>query len=1053
MPAYNVSAFVEECLGSILAQSYERIEIVLVDDGSTDDSLEIAQRVLAECESAVIVTQENGGLSAARNAGTAASSGSLLMFVDSDDVVPPSAIEVLVDSLRKTGSDFATGQMRRFDSAQMWRSSVTKDSFNSYWPATSISQHPDLVYNTVACNKLFRREFFDAAIGEFPVGVLYEDMEVVTRAHLAASGIDILPDVVYLWRQRDQGDMSITQDRRDPKGVRDRATALVGARSAIVEAGDPRVLRAFDEKITSFDFPVFAEQASDPGDDYTTALVEAFGPLADEVSVPESGLVERGLVIALRERSARGVCAYGEIRRGESSPSSVWNAVRTAGSLRTAGSVLAESSQLATVKVLQRLGRKPASTNVRVGSVDVGRVIGSAGAVGARRLVGRSGATVNRASFDIPAVGRRIWTGYGQSGLLVARVQPLEMVASVENESPGQVTVAFERSADRARVVARGLTYGEEVEFVGTDRTWVADVAEVADSAEKRWEVLVRDDEDHETAVLARKGARRTVIAHEDVEVVAAPLGGMALGLAVRPKKRLVEADFDSLLSVLSIRATRDAPCTAVRLHQPKQSLTIDLVEEADSTWRVRFGAIEKYGAPTPLRSGTWHIEVEIDGRWERAGSTEESMATVADDPAGMTYKVHCRKGACTIRSSMQPRTSGPWELTQARRAKEIPKRTWKSPIEPAIIYECFYGRQISCHPRALIDPLRARLPGFAEYWVVNNGNTYAPEGMTPVVRWSADWYRLCASSAIFITNCGIASYFRRREGQIVLQAWHGTPLKRIGLDMATFEHFRPEYRKEQVEQAQQWTHVISPSEFRSEIFPTAFGFDGPLLEVGSPRNDVLVNGVPDESLARIKSNLGIEPGQRAVLFAPTWRDDAKRGGGFYASSPVDLDSLSAALGDDVVLLFRAHSNIVTLDTNATSAGVVNVSDYPDIADLYLAADLLVTDYSSVMFDYATTSRPMVFHCPDLEHYRDDLRGWYFDLESDAPGPITRNAHELATAIRAGLSSEGHVAHREAYAAFRERFCSWEHGDAAERVADELVKALDWPTGSGVSAT
>jgi CDP-glycerol glycerophosphotransferase len=136
------------------------------------------------------------------------------------------------------------------------------------------------------------------------------------------------------------------------------------------------------------------------------------------------------------------------------------------------------------------------------------------------------------------------------------------------------------------------------------------------------------------------------------------------------------------------------------------------------------------------------------------------------------------------------------------------------------------------------------------------------------------------------------------------------------------------------------------------------------------------------------------------------------------------------------------------LETRATSAGVVNVSDYPDIADLYLAADLLVTDYSSVMFDYATTSRPMVFHCPDLEHYRDDLRGWYFDLETDAPGPITRNAHELATAIRAGLSDQGHTEHREPYAAFRERFCSWERGDAAEQVADELVRALDWPTGS-----
>jgi len=362
--------------------------------------------------------------------------------------------------------------------------------------------------------------------------------------------------------------------------------------------------------------------------------------------------------------------------------------------------------------------------------------------------------------------------------------------------------------------------------------------------------------------------------------------------------------------------------------------------------------------------------------------------------------------------------------------------------LERSVVFECFYGRQVSCHPRALLEPLRQRLDGWTPYWVVSPGYTYAPPGTIPLVRWSSEWYERCATTSLLVSNSGLAPQFRKQPDQVVLQTWHGTPLKRIGLDMLTFDHFRSSYRRERVIEAQQWSYLVSPSAFCSEIFPRAFAYDGPLLEVGSPRNDCLVKPPPAAEIAGIRRRLGITDGSRVVLYAPTWRDNDKRSGSWVGNVPFDLSAAARAVGPDVVILFRAHSNISRLSLLSDEPNVVNVSDYPDIQDLYLASDALITDYSSVMFDFACLGRPMGFHCPDLEEYRDELRGWYFDLEQAAPGPITRELTAFPELVDAVLNDGKQIVASAAYRAFGDRFCASERGDAAERVADTVVADL-----------
>jgi CDP-glycerol glycerophosphotransferase len=193
-----------------------------------------------------------------------------------------------------------------------------------------------------------------------------------------------------------------------------------------------------------------------------------------------------------------------------------------------------------------------------------------------------------------------------------------------------------------------------------------------------------------------------------------------------------------------------------------------------------------------------------------------------------------------------------------------------------------------------------------------------------------------------------------------------------------------------------------------------------------------------DAVAAQVRVALCLPAGKKVVLYAPTWRDDEYYGPGRYKiSMRLDLGQAARALGDDHVLLVRRHPNVVDEIPQVGSGFVWDVSSYPDMADLLAATDILITDYSSVMFDFANTGRPMLFFTYDLEHYRDRLRGFYFDFESEAPGPLLASSDEVLQAIRevAAIS----VGHAEAYRAFADRACDLDDGYAAARVADRLL--------------
>ena len=345
------------------------------------------------------------------------------------------------------------------------------------------------------------------------------------------------------------------------------------------------------------------------------------------------------------------------------------------------------------------------------------------------------------------------------------------------------------------------------------------------------------------------------------------------------------------------------------------------------------------------------------------------------------------------------------------------------------VLFESWNGRYAD-NPRAISEELARRDLGLRLVWVAGAA-TETPAGVERVAPGSAAFLSALGEAGTIVTSNALPGYFRKRRGCTYLQTWHGTPLKRIAFDIDN-DRFRAENRKYLENLGRDvgaWDALVSPNRFSTEIFRRAFRFDGPVLETGYPRNDLLVSSEAEPVRRRVRGELGVASGQRCVLYAPTWRDRAD------FRLRLDLDRLAAEL-PDVVVLLRMHPLVDRPAGLGDAANVRDVSDHGDLRELMVAADVLVSDYSSVMFDFAATRKPILLYVYDLDEYRDELRGFYFDIEADAPGPLVRTFDELLEALREPDAVRHD--HAAAYGRFHDRFCHMDDGRASARVVDSL---------------
>ncbi len=357
------------------------------------------------------------------------------------------------------------------------------------------------------------------------------------------------------------------------------------------------------------------------------------------------------------------------------------------------------------------------------------------------------------------------------------------------------------------------------------------------------------------------------------------------------------------------------------------------------------------------------------------------------------------------------------------------------------VFLESFFGKSYSDSPKYVYEYLSKNYPGKYRFiWVIDKKNTNIPYRHTKVKRFSFRYAYYIARSKYYIFNGRQPEWVKKRKGNVFLQTWHGTPLKKLVFDLEDINSATPRYKNQTYKQSRAWDYLIAANQYSSDIFRRCFMYKKTMLETGYPRNDILHYDNKEAIAAQVKAKLGIPKDKKTILYAPTWRDDEFYTKGRYKFSlKLDLRLLKERLGNEYVILLRTHYFIAdSLDVTGLEGFAYNMSKYDDISELYLISDILITDYSSVFFDYANLKRPMLFFTYDLEKYRDVLRGFYIDIEEELPGPLLFTTDEIVQAISEidKITEKYH----EKYVAFYDKFCSWEDGHASQKVAEAVFK-------------
>lgn len=1147
VPFYRVEQYFEACLRSIERQTHQDLQVLLIDDGSPDGSIDIAKAYARKDRRFRIIRQHNQGLGAARNTGLRHARGAFLTFADSDDELPPDAIETLVKALRKSGSDFAIGTPRRMTEQRRWVPDWAGQVHARDRYGVRVGDFPAVLKDVFVCNKLFRTEFFQRVVQRFPVGIRYEDQEPTAKAFTAGT-FDVLAAVTYDWRVREDGS-SITQQKANPDDLADRLTVKHRVRQILREQADPATYTAWLAKAVGFDLRSYVEQVPRTDLDYWTTLQQATAKLAADLDTDgwnQIPIIDRLATLAL-VADRRDTVTRLVTRRSEYG----WRVPTVADpdGIRLDPSYDEDLAVIAPDPARLRLAESDLGFVTRVDRIDwSGRVLEVVGhayiaglpgdqVTGIRlQLVGGSAGEAEPATLTVPLERRTddaidqesgdAWNSYASTGF-VGRIDA-DLLDEFRQRHPEQrewhLRVGVEahgvlREGPLNRRDLRGSASRLPVCPLSEQGRWVIEFASDAGLVLKHEELpavaLESLELDDLTVRIAVTGAPITAL-----ELSAPSLKQTLTTPGRRDPDRPDRTTFEVTLPELVDRRQRaDEHVWNVRLI-PGVDRRLRLIwpggtDELDrlSPTHHRLRAIcSRIGTVRLLQNHWWAAveDVELDGddlvvrgslstptapqyQLRIAGSAAPTAVVVADvDPVTGTFSgripllseygrrlsgggfslrlaafqpdggqierwvrveerlqarfpLDLQSRTSAVRLSRTPRAAALWvKPRKPYRADERGRLAQRRlhalflderPVEPldAVLFESYNGRSVGDSVLALHQELHRRDLGLQLFWSVDDHGVQPPEGGMPLLMHSREWMDVLARARYLVNNNNFPFYFRKRPHQTYLQTWHGTPLKRIGNDVPA-QNLSLSYRGLMRREAESWDYLLAQNDFSAEALPRAFGYQGPVINTGYPRNDALLGEAADERRRAIRRLFAIGESETAVLYAPTWRDNVTRNNRYALVSHLDFARLGSELPGSTFLL-RGHSNTAQSEITVPKS-VINVTTYSDLNDLMLAADVLITDYSSVMFDFAVTGKPILLLAPDLATYRDSTRGFYLDYEGTVPGPV---CHDQAAVVRELRQLPTFFErHGARYRGFVERFAPRDDGNAAARVVDEL---------------
>jgi CDP-glycerol glycerophosphotransferase len=1179
VPFFNNVDLLGECLKSIAAQSFTDLEVIMVDDGSADGSALIAQSQAEADPRFRVIRIPNGGPGRARNKGVELARGEFLAFVDADDVLPRSCYELLLHTLERSGSDFVSGGVERLMPYGLVRSGLHSQAIKDYKIGTHISRSPELFYDISVWNKLFRKQFWDAHQLRYPEGMVWEDIQLMTKAHVLARQVDVIPDTIYHWRARDKGGLSITQSRTDLKNLQDRVDALL-AIDAFLSGHGKRLLRHHQRKALVNDLWMYVGDLARTSGSYQREFARLGARYLHQV---DRRVLSR---LPAPHKLAYHLLAAGRIT--ELVEFSIWLTEQPTGTLpvvRRLGRLQADLPyrndpdlkipakvyrpywrELDPFVRVERIcwdrGRLVISGCAFVHSIDITKRRHTSKFVMLRPVTGgrlrpplviparsfrHDEATAwshqERYSYDWAGfrsaisprmfrAGRRWLTGEWDCFILV-RAHGVWRPARLHTPMPGPAErPEFREVAPGIRLGARWLGQRLRLQVVSTPAVLsgcsqrgsalAVEVDAAMPDADSSPEVVLAASEGAATRVFPASAEPvgsgtfrlRAEIPLAALEAASVPPGQQARVLDAQPPG---EPQSGVVWDVYTQTTGRKRVRVAFGAGQEEYRFVHGMDEVAVE--RTRYGnAVIARRSPRPvIHAHSWSSDgvLTLTGRYaavpedvceivlRKQGSNDQHVVPVRCD--GDTFTASIEATGMEMFGRRAPLRDGRWDFVLRRTAQDgstavmVPaydharlsqldedeqvfgRKTYrfttagydapiiivapalkltehgrlqrrmlrglyypvqvKRPLREDILFISWKGKQCEDNPRGIADELRRRGDERPHIWAVSDWSIPVPDGARGVLTGTEEYWEAIARSRFVISNDDMPASYVKRPGQVYVQTWHGTPLKRIGFDIDNPQFVSGAgYLNHLAADVAKWDLLLSPNPFSTPIMRRAFRYDGEICESGYPRNDLLNSPGSAELAARIRHRLGVPQSKRIVLYAPTWRDDQYYASGRYRFDfRLDLERAWRDLGDGYVVLIRGHHHMAD-DVPAGRPGfAINVTRYPDITELFLVTDVLVTDYSSVMFDFAPTGRPMVFYTYDLEEYRDKLRGFYIDFEAEAPGPLLATSAEIYAAI----ADIGSVAarYRDAYTAFRAKYCPLDDGKAAVRACDRIFQS------------
>lgn len=342
------------------------------------------------------------------------------------------------------------------------------------------------------------------------------------------------------------------------------------------------------------------------------------------------------------------------------------------------------------------------------------------------------------------------------------------------------------------------------------------------------------------------------------------------------------------------------------------------------------------------------------------------------------------------------------------------------------ILFINFLGKGYGCNPKYIAEELLKRNRGYDLVWAVSNLDDESIPSKIRKVRINRfKYFYELATCKILVSNVRMPMYFQKRKNQLYIQTWHGcVPLKKI--EAAVEDKLSLEYVQLAKNDSSNIDLLISNSGFCTNIYQQDFWYQGKILESGSPRNDVFFAKNKDCIKEKICKQYHIALDKKIILYAPTFRNSAD-----YNYFTIDFKKLVAELKNEYVVLIRLHPNVSNNQYDYDDM-VINANDYGDTQELLCISDILITDYSSMMFDALYTNHSTYLYAPDYEDYLDE-RGLYFPYTT-LPFPIAKQGTELIQFIL----TDAHADFKKKKKAFMHKLQLYDDGGASEKVCDEI---------------